>query len=224
MKKFFICFTGIDGTGKTTQAKKLANNLSSKGTKSKYVYARFIPRITRVIIFFGNLIFLKKENTTSYSERKNSKRKLLSKHFVLSKIYYKILFIDYRIQIFLKIDMNLLLGNSIICDRYLYDTIITDVAIDLGLNADEIFQLIINKLNSYPKPDIVFLLDIDEEISYSRKSDINSIEYLKDRRKSYLSIGNKLKNFIIIDSNRDINLLENEILEKSLLQLKALSE
>lgn len=40
-----------------------------------------------------------------------------------------------------------------------------------------------------PRPDIIFLVDLSEEIAYQRKNDTPSIKYLRERRKIYLNIG-----------------------------------
>ena len=40
----------------------------------------------------------------------------------------------------------------------------------------------------FPKPDIIFLVDVPAEIAYQRKCDVPSLSYLEERNKIYHSI------------------------------------
>lgn len=219
-KKIFICITGIDGSGKTTQAKKLVKNLSLNGIKSKYVYARGLSIILKPFLIVGNLLFLHgtaiNKDYESYSD---TKKEILKKHNFLSKIFYKILFLDYYLQLLYKVKIPLLLNKNIVCDRYIYDTVITNFAVDTECSDDEIFSLIERGLSFLPTPDIIFLIDISEEVAYKRKNDIPAIGYLINIRKYYLSIANRY-NMIKINGTGRMEDIEREIFDKTLLILE----
>lgn len=219
-KSIFICFTGIDGSGKSTQAKNLVKNLSRNGVKSKYVYARLVPIIFRPLLVVGNLLFLRSKNINNdYENRLHTKKNTLKRHIFLSKLFYKIMSFDYLIQLLYKIKLPLLLNRNIVCDRYIYDTIITDIAVDMGYSEDKIFDLIERSLSILPTPDIVFLIDLPEEVAYKRKTDIPSIEYLRDRRKYYLSVADKF-NMIKINVDGGIKDIARKIFNETLLKLE----
>ncbi|MBL7124592.1 MAG: hypothetical protein ISS51_00650 [Dehalococcoidales bacterium] len=207
-KGFFICFTGMDGSGKTTLARELVVMLREKGIECKYIYARFSPFILKPFMLMGKWLFLRgKDFYKAYPEYSSTKRRAIQKHSLLSRAYRQIMLLDYSLQVFLKVRLPLFLGRNIICDRYLYDTVITDLAPDMGYAEDRIIALLTSMLRFFPKPDTTFLIDLREEIAYQRKDDIPSLEYLKERRNTYLNIGRK-HNMVVLDGTRPIDELK----------------
>lgn len=206
-----ICITGIDGSGKTTLSKELVEFLNLQGVRCKYVYARLSPLILQPFITIGNWIFLRKQNMfKNYSAYSDEKKRVLENHSFLSKIYQQILLFDYFFQTFFKVRIPLLFGTSIVCDRYVYDTVITDLSVDMKYSDDKIKNVLDNIFIFLPEPDITFLIDVSEDIAYKRKSDIPSIEYLKQRRKTYLNMGKERK-MVILDGSKNLNSLRNVI-------------
>ena len=111
--------------------------------------------------------------------------------------------VDYFVQVIYKIQLPMILNRNIVCDRYIYDTIITDIAVDVGYSEYDMLGQIEKWLSILPIPDVVFLIDLPEEIAYNRKNDVPAIEYLQDRRGHYLSAGDKFK-MVIIDGTERI--------------------
>jgi dTMP kinase len=211
---FFICFTGIDGTGKTTLSKELVELLNEKGVNCKYVYARLNPIILKPFILIGEWIFLRgSEISENYSEYSNTKRKTMEIHSFLSRIYEQILLLDYMLQVFFKVKVPLIFGKNIVCDRYIYDTVITDLSVDMNYSEDKTIRLLDNIFRFFPEPDITFLVDVSEEIAYERKNDIPSILYLRERRDMYLNIGKKCE-MVILDGSKKREELQCEIEKK----------
>lgn len=207
----FICFTGIDGSGKTTLAKALVTTMEKRGVKAIYVYNRYIPLILRPAIVVGNILYLRnKDFKKDYVEYSEKKRKVTKKHPHLAKLYRQFLMFDYYFQILLKIKIPLLLGNNIICDRYIYDTIVTDIAIDFNYSKEEAKKYLDKILSLFPAPDILFLVDLPEEIAYKRKDDLPSIEYLTDRRGIYQHMGEEC-NMIVLDGSKKLDALKCEV-------------
>ena len=206
-----ICFTGIDGTGKTTLSKELVELMNKKGVKCKYVYARLNPFILTPFILIGNWIFLRgKDISKNYLEYSNVKRKAIEKHSFLSRTYQQILMFDYRVQIFFKVKLPLIFGKNIVCDRYAYDTIITDLSVDMNYSKDTVMSMLNNLLRFFPEPDITFLIDVPEEIAYQRKDDTPAVEYLEERRKVYLDVG-KAYGMMILDGSKSLEELKDSI-------------
>ncbi|HED00782.1 MAG TPA: hypothetical protein ENN18_10425 [Proteobacteria bacterium] len=216
-RRFLICFTGIDGSGKTTLSKELVASLNQKGVKCKYVYARLNPFMLKPFIILGEWIFLRRKNIShNYHDYSNTKKIAIKRHSFLSGLYQKILLFDYFIQIFFKVKLPLVFGKSIVCDRYVYDTVITDLSVDMNYSKDKALELI-NKLHHFfPEPDMTFLIDLPEEIAFHRKNDTPSLDYLKDRRELYLEIGEEY-DMIFLDGLQTLEQLKQKI-EQTVLQ------
>jgi dTMP kinase len=218
VKGLLICFTGIDGAGKTTLSKELIKSLEKQDIDCKYVYARLNPFISRPIMSIGRLLFLSDREIASknYVKHYIMKMAAIKRYSALSSIYVKILLIDFLLQMLFKVKIPLKLGKNIVCDRYIYDTIITDISVHMNYSVEKMVNLINNLLQFIPKPNINFLLDVPEEVAYQRKTDIPSVEYLKEKRWIYLDVGKRCK-MIIMDGCKPLEelkiLIQNKVLE-----------
>jgi len=221
-KAKLICFIGIDGSGKTTLSKALVEALNKNGIKCLYLYGRLEPFVLKPVIMIGRRIFLGGENMfKDYRGYSSRKRDTIKEHSFLFTLYRYILLFDYFLQLLFKVRIPLMLGKNIVCDRYVYDTVITDLAVDMNLSSSEIKDLIKRFFYITPKPDLAFLIDLPEEIAFQRKDDTPSVEYLKERRKIYLDVG-KEERMVILDGSKELDELEGlirkEIFEKVKIQ------
>lgn len=207
-KRLFICFTGMDGAGKSTLAKFLVEHLRANGIRSRYVYNRYIPILLRPLISMGGFLFLRKKSFFGdYSEYSETKKRAAKKHPFLSKIYQNLLLFDYFFQVLFKIKLPILFGKNIVCDRYIYDTIVTDLSVDFNYSKEEIKNLLDKLLSFFPRPHITFLVDLPEEIAFQRKDDLPSVDYLRDRREKYLYLGKECE-MIILDGSMPLEEVE----------------
>jgi len=177
-----VCVTGIDGAGKTTVSKRVASELPD----AKYVYGKYLPRLLLPLLWLSRLLFLRDtDGFDDYTEHTERKEQATDDHPLLSRLYVSIMLIDYTLQLLFRLIIPLWRGQSVVCDRYVFDTVIVDIADDFDYSMEESLSLIDRLLDWYPVPDEVVLIDVPEEVSMERKDDIPAYEYIHTRRKRY---------------------------------------
>jgi len=199
-----VCFIGIDGSGKSTLSKMLYEHLKKRNIKCKHVYGRLLPKLTKPIFIIAQKIFLRKSKS-DYKAYSKTKHDVIKKYGILSKIYAYLLIFEYFWLILFKIRIPLALGYVVVCDRYVYDTVINDLPVDIS-DENNIVSWINNIFKFAPYPDVTFLVDVPEDIAMKRKDDIPDIEYIREKRNLYRNVISKhFKNIRLIDGSLDIN-------------------
>jgi dTMP kinase len=176
MKGAFICIEGLDGCGKTTQAKLLAKNLR----KSHDAVYTAEPSRGKI----GSYI----RNSYLYGEKR------------LSIVLEALLFAADRIEhLENEVLPALNEGRLIISDRYVYSSLAYQGAMGLSLEW-------IEKVNEYAcKPDLAVFIDVDLETVMRRlkakKSVMENTETLQKVRDVYMKFVAKGE-LTMIDGNR----------------------
>ena len=184
LKGKIICFIGIDGSGKTTLAKLFCEKLKKHNIPCRFTYGRYFPLFSRPFVFFGKTLFLGTDDIKKYSQYSFKKQEVAKRYNITIKIYTAVVVFDYLIQVLFKIILPKKMGKTIICDRYLFDTVINDIPRQDN-NIESLKKMIDAYFLLIPKPDIVFLIDIPENIAFERKNDTPSIDYLIEKREIY---------------------------------------
>ena len=150
----------MDGSGKTTLAMSLMEELKKRGIPSKYVWCRWFPGLADPFHF----IIRKTLGYTADQYR----------FFKPLKIMYEcLLIVDYTIWLFLKVRIRV--RYVLIIDRYVYDVLV-DLYF-LEFNVSSFFRRLFVGMN--PKPDITFLVDVPLHMALLRTNELS----LKDARK-----------------------------------------
>ncbi len=180
-----ICITGIDGAGKTTLAKTLAQTLQAQGHRSVYIYGRTYPVISRLLMTLGKRTLLNKHNEWKDYQSYHAEKKKTMKHPLLAWGYSSAIYTDYYLQIWSKL-WPYSLGNTIvILDRYIYDTVISDLTVHLNYNESQTDKAIAGGLRYLPSPALTMLIDLPEDVAMKRKDDVPHLDYLRERRYWY---------------------------------------
>ena len=207
-KSFFICFEGVEGSGKSTQAKLLYKFIKKKITK-KVILTRE-PGGTLFSEKIRNLMLDKKTNISPLTE-------------------FFLLMAARNEHITSKINFYLKKNFIIICDRFFYSTLAYQHYLE-GMDKKFIFSIqkkIFNKVH----PDITFLIDLNKKESKVRinkrakktnRFDKLSSYHFNKIRNGFIKISKMYKNkIVLIEGSKSLSEIQNEINNKTLKILNA---
>jgi len=202
-RPFFICFEGVEGSGKSTQAKLLYKFIKKNITK--------------------NVILTREPGGTLFSEK--IRNLMLDKKTNISPLTEFFLLMAARNEhIISKINFYLKKKFIIICDRFFYSTLAYQHYLE-GMDRKFIFRIqkkIFNKVH----PDITFLIDLNKKESKIRinkrakktnKFDKLSSYHFNKIRNGFLKISKIYKNkIVLIKGNKSLNEIQKVINKKTL--------
>jgi len=178
MKNLFITLEGLDGCGKTTQAKLLKDYLEER----------------------GHIVYLTREPGGSNVGEK-IRDILLDSNMKIHPWTEALLYLSARLENTLIIKERLKEGFTVICERYI-DSTIAYQGYGRGLPIDELKRL--NNLVTFGlKPHLTILLDIEPNIALQRKKNLDRIEkegleFYNKVRIGYLKIAEEEKDRVYI--------------------------
>ena len=200
-KPFFIVFEGVEGCGKSFQSKKLYKNLKKK--KISTILTRE-PGGTKSAELIRKLIL-------SDYFRKSKREKF-------DKYTDTLLYLAARNEhVKTKILPALKKNKIVICDRFVDSTIAYQV---FGKKVDlEFIKNIHKKILKNLKPNITFILKVSPKSSKERllkrksrnRYDNFSQSFYSKAQNSFIKIAKSKKNYYILNSSNNDNLLEKKI-------------
>jgi len=184
----FICIEGTDGSGKTTQARRLVSSLRRKGFDAVYTTE---PSPGRV----GNLI----------------KRHVLDRKKRVPITLETLLFAADRVDhLETEIKPALESGKVVVCDRYVYSTLAYQGAAGLDLKWIEL----INRFALVP--DLALFLDVPPEIVVKRlkrkRSVMETFQNQQRVREVYMKMVQEQR-LTLVDGDKSIQEVAKNILE-----------
>jgi thymidylate kinase len=216
-RAMLIVFTGMDGSGKSLQAKALTASLGDEGISCVYVWNRWSPFLLRPIIRLGRWILgrVGESEDEQYRSFQGGKQRVFRRS-LFANTWKNLALLDYWLQVSRNIRGHSRSGKLVVCDRYLMDFLV-DLSNNFGYGEGEIHRLFQSRLLSlFPRPDVTFLLDLPAEVAFQRKEDV-SLSYLQDRRVLYLTFG-RIQGAEILDATASIPDLK-EIIRRTSLEL-----
>ena len=202
-KPYFIVFEGVEGCGKSYQSKKLFANLKKKGIKP--ILTRE-PGGTKSSESIRNLIlkdYFNKTKTDKFDKYTDTLLYLAARNEHVKN----------------KIAPNLKNKKVVICDRFSDSTLAYQV---YGKKVKKNFIDFIHKfIIKNIKPNLTFILKVSTQSSKKRlrkrktKNRYDNLpqSFYNNAQKSFLRIARNKKNYIILDSSSNNNILEKKIFE-----------
>lgn len=213
MRGRLVCFTGIDGSGKTTLSRKVARCLRDGGERTAYVYGRTVPAISRLLMTAGRKVLLREHDVWhDYGGYRIDKKRTLENP-LFAQAYRCSVWIDYIPRALSNIRAPLVFGRTIVCDRYVFDTVINDLAVHLAYDAEQIRRTLAASFQLLPEPDHAFLIDVPEEVALARKDDVPHIDYLRERRELYLLMA-ELYPMVKLDGTEALEVILDQVLRR----------
>lgn len=185
-----ILISGIDGSGKTTLAKQIAMDLESRGYKPNIVWIKaehtFAFLVSRVLTALNWRRPIANPNGIIVT-----RLEFFDNRFT-RRIWPLIEFSSVLPLVIFKVKLPLLLGHSLVLDRFTVDTIVS-VSLKVKKSHFEKSYFAELLLSMIPKNCVFFLLDVDLTTVLERRPDIElSLEEVERELKLYKILSRKM--------------------------------
>lgn len=211
-----IAFSGLDGAGKSTQIDLLAKQYSSKGHNNLIFWGR--GGYTPGMKFFKNTFKISKQSSKKESKKRNNFREKSFSNPLIRKVWLIFSILDLILFYGFYIRLKDFFGIKIICDRYVYDTLL-----DFELNFPQenikkwkLWRLLLF-LSVKPKKHFVITIPVKESLCRSKLKNEpfpDSKEVIESRLNKYLKYVSDNKNVIHIDGTAKIENINFDILKE----------
>lgn len=221
-----FAFTGIDGCGKSTQVRRLVRRLRAAGRPTVAVWTGGQKTITGPLVHLGqrrlraprrghDRRFVARQGGQpeldhEFSAYLASSHRLFTRHPLLARAWTDLSLLEHALEIDWAVWPHLRSRRAVICDRYIYRSVI-NLAVLLDLGVAELPRLLRHPaLRLVPRPTCYFLLDVPAELGYRRKIDLPSAEYVERRVPLYRALA-ALTGMAVIDAAQDPDSVEEQI-------------
>lgn len=221
-----ICLTGIDGCGKSTQATMLVERLRETGLDVEKVWTGGRPYISRLPV---RLVKRRQrapiqlpdgryrprsadatdtaEEFDAYLDRTNA---MFDRWWILRRGWTDVSLLEHAIEADVMVLPHLLRGKTVVCDRYLFKSIV-NLAVLFDLPLTGLKGLLRHPaLRLVPQPTLYFLLDIPAEVGYQRKHDVPGLRYLQRRVPYYRALAAYAR-MPVVDATKSPDALAEDI-------------
>ena len=204
-KRLVICFIGIDGSGKTSNALAVHKYLASKNINCRYIHHSF-SLLDYILPFF-------KDRVRSYASKLSVKNTPITgspaKHSPKTKVTAFIFCLFAVINSFVShiIEASPFFKGVIVYDRYTYDHIMPYINLIPKFWAKVFIKLI-------GQPSIIFALQVDSKIAFERKREDSLDFYVYQSKLVSGFVSNfTFRNIVKIDANLDQDEIKTQVIK-----------
>ncbi len=194
---------GTDGAGKTTVLRRLTEQ-TFLGSKPAYLYCQHRPLLMWLLKLPARLFFMRKTDAfEDYESYKSRKDLVANKHRLLTRIYILLGYFDSWLQTWPRLLLAKARGTAgvLLVDRYYLDWVVNAGELQHNSLASMLREAHVLEC-VLPKAHLHVFLDVSEETAFARKNDIQSVQYLSERKRRYLELAAHYQ-FQIVDANQD---------------------
>ena len=192
-----IIFFGPDGSGKTTQADLLVNEIQRRGMKSKKIWIRSLHTLAYVISIIA-MRFLKLNDVYELRSKYGPNR-------LFRTIWYPIEFVSIWGLIFVKFYLPMHRGYVIVAERFVVDWVVS-LAFVVREHSFVCSWLSNMALRFIPRDSLLIYVDASYDVISTRRTrPEDSYEFIEFQRYCYNIFATKLHAFRIDTSNKNID-------------------
>jgi thymidylate kinase len=187
-----ICFQGIDGSGKTSQAHNLVEQLNEAGVPAVYVWCGSRSSLSRPFVLLGKRLLgapsKKARRDAADGAGKSAKEftflantgRIFGKRWIRA-LWLHLSLTEHMLKIWSTVLPHVRRGRVVVCDRYIYDSVIS-TAYAARLDVAELPSMLrAPQMALVPRLDKCFYLDVPAEVAYRRKPDIADLRLVESR-------------------------------------------
>jgi hypothetical protein len=180
----FIYIAGADGTGKTTQAKLLLEQLQKNGIRTKRLWLRFPFLFSLPLLAYARLCGYSWHDQThgiwyGYWDFRPS--------FLMRVIFPWVVLLDAALASIWFVYIPLGAGWTIVCERYVLDMLV-DLSIAVGDNSLHARIPGILFLKLIPRNSSIVVLDLDPAVAMARRRELGNDRMLNARMESFRAL------------------------------------
>lgn len=192
-KPLLISFSGLDGSGKSTQIENLLAALHAAGKKTRTL--AFWDNVVVGVKYregFVHKVYKSERGIGAPGKPVNRRDKNVRAWYLTAARHFLYLADAVNLRRLVAREMNKHDSDVIVLDRYIYDELSN---LDLGKGLSRRFVRFVHGF--VPRPDIAYLLDADPVAANIRKPEY-PVEFMKKCRRAYFNLASLLGTMTII--------------------------
>jgi len=214
-----VYVSGIDGCGKTTQARMLVERFNRGGTKAEYRWLRWEPSLRSVTGWLKRLGASaprgERQGSTQAREDSGHTKWRRVKSRLMSVGLVRWLWLTYAARDYRRAYRRASRGwraDIVVLDRYTFDFVV-DQALNCGVATDRLLGLLPRSfLSEIRRPDFGVIIDLPAQVGYARKQDGTALRYLQEREAPYKAFA-LAGRVLHVDGTRSPDVIHEEIFE-----------